>query len=176
VRVDPGEHTVVANHPRYPPAVVNIKVAGKEDRLVALTLVPPDEKTEITSPRRVAGIVMGAAGLAGLVAGGVSGAVAAMENHAAASHCVQSVYCDAEGVHLGSIARTSATVSTAALIAGGAFAVAGVVVYLTSPRSLVIVKPTARARGKDPGLASRALGFTVGLSGAGPALRWEGVF
>jgi tetratricopeptide (TPR) repeat protein len=176
VRVDPGEHTVVANHPRYPPAVVNIKLAGKEDRLVELALVPPDEKTEITSPRRVAGIVLGAAGMAGLVAGGVSGIVAAVENHAAASHCIQNVYCDAEGVRLGAIAKTSATVSTAALIAGGAFAVAGVVVYLTAPRSLVVVKPPTKERGKDARLAPGALHFTVGLSGAGPALRWEGVF
>ena len=160
VLVEPGEHTLVAEHPSYPSVVATVRVARREARVVELVLGDPGIS------QRTIGIVTGALGLAGMAAGGVAGVVAAVKNHAAASHCMNNTSCDAEGVSLGATAKTSATVSTAALAAGGGVLALGLVLYLTSPN------PSAKPnRG-----AQRAFGFVVAVAGGGPSLRWEGVF
>jgi hypothetical protein len=177
IRVEPGEHTLVANHPSFPPAVETVRVGPREERVVSLKLVPLGERTVIvekvyTGPQRTIGVVLGGVGLAGLAAGGASGVVAAVENHAAAAHCRANVDCDAQGVSLGKTAKTAATVSTVALSAGGGLLVTGVVLYFTAP---------SRPKGDDPAPAAspRASSFSrfgAIVSGEGAQLRWEGAF
>ena len=176
MRVEPGEHTLVGNAPGLPPAVVTVQVAPREERLVFLKVVPPEQRTVVvekiyTGPQRTIGVVLGAVGLAGLVAGGASGAIAAVENHAAAQHCRANVSCDADGVSLGKTAKNAATVSTIALSAGGGLLVTGVILFFTAP---------SRPKGDDemvpaprPQATSR---LGVGVSPEGASLRWEGTF
>jgi tetratricopeptide (TPR) repeat protein len=168
LRVEPGEHTLVANHPGFPPAMVIVQVPAREERLVVLRVVPAAERTVVvervfTGPQRTIGVVLGAVGLAGLAAGGAAGAVAAVKNHAAAAYCRGNISCDAEGVSLGATARKSATASTVALSAGGGLLATGIILYLSAPRR----RPT------DAAPASR---LAAAVSGDGAALRWEGVF
>ncbi len=171
VRVEPGEHTLVANHPSFPPSVVTVRVAPREERPVSLLLLPLEQRTVVvertyTGPQRTIGVVLGGIGLAGLAAGGVAGIIAAVKNHAAAAHCFDNTVCDADGASLGATAKSSATASTIALSAGGGLLVTGVVLFLTAPK-----RPAEPAEG-----APAAFNFSAAFAGGGASLRWEGAF
>jgi hypothetical protein len=159
IRVEPGEHTLVANHPKFPPAVVVVQVTPREERVVVLRVVPPEERTVVvervaTGPQRTIGVVIGSVGLAGLAAGAVAGAIAVVENDAAKGHCLGKTDCDAQGVSLGATAKTSATVSTIALSAGGGLLATGVILFFTAPRK--------RTTGATPRFSISPTGATIG--------------
>jgi hypothetical protein len=97
-----------------------------------------------------------------------------VKNHAAAAHCFDNSVCDAQGVSLGSTAKTSATVSTVALSAGGGLLVTGVVLYLTTPK-----QPTEPAAGSSSTPSQRAPlpgALRLAATAAGASLGWEGTF
>ena len=71
--------------------------------------------------------------VAGLVAGGIFGALAKSNNDDASAHCVGSNVCDSAGMSSDASARHSATIATIAFVAGGALTAAGIVLYLTAP-------------------------------------------
>lgn len=160
LRVEPGEHSVVAERAGLPPAVARVKVGAREERRIRLELKPAEVRVktlvvEKPPPRtqRVAGLVLGGAGLAGLAAGGVLGVVAKVKDDVAAARCATPTACTQEGVDANATARAVGNASTIAFIAGGAALATGAVLFFTA------------ASTKKPVVAAR-LGLTAGPAGA----------
>jgi serine/threonine-protein kinase len=86
------------------------------------------------SGQRVAGALVGVAGLVGLGVGTYFGVTSLQDHNDAQPHC-SNAGCDATGVSLRNDARQTGTISTIALIGGGAAALLGIVVYATAPHS-----------------------------------------
>ena len=117
--------------------------------------------------QRVAGIVVGAAGVVGLGLGAVFGIVAASDWSSAKAACSgKPVSCttspNSPGFQSEGSASTMATISTVGFIAGGVLAAGGLVVFLTAPRVAAAETP-ASARGIK-------LVPTAGPSGTGMTL------
>lgn len=87
--------------------------------------------------QRTAGIVVGATGLAGIVAGSVLGVVARDRNDESKDFCRRDdqALCTQHGVNLRNDAKTAATISTIGFAVGGAALAAGIVLYLTAPKN-----------------------------------------
>lgn len=179
---DPGETRVTASAPGFATWASTIVVADSADqqdidvpRLRERPTVdgPPPARPRASEeafrstesglgPQRIAGIVIGSVGLAGLTAGGAFGLQALLDNDESLDSCRPNdpTLCSAHGVELRDRAETFATASTVALIAGGALAATGLVVVLTAP-------------GKEP-RAGQARAPTVALGPGG--LRLGGVW
>ena len=120
---------VVAPPPAPPPPVVE-------------SAPPPAATVEASkssgmSGQRVAGIVVGSVGVAGLVVGGIFGGLAASSYGTASNECPGHTNCNSQAMNDRSSASSLATVSTVGVIAGGALLVAGVTVFLTAPKHSV---------------------------------------
>jgi hypothetical protein len=139
LRVEPGEHTIVAEHPGLPPAVATVRLHPREEHKVSLMVVAASTRTvvverRVAGPQRTIGVVIGGVGLAGLAAGAAAGVAAVVENGGAHKHCYQAgAACDQQGADQGASAKTAATVSTIALAAGGGLLVTGVILFFTAP-------------------------------------------
>jgi serine/threonine-protein kinase len=86
------------------------------------------------SAQRATGLIVGAAGLAGLGVGAYFGVVSLDRHHDAESHCTGNA-CDATGVSLRDDARQAGNASTVAFAAGGALLLGGVITYALAPRA-----------------------------------------
>jgi hypothetical protein len=155
IEVDPGQHTFRFEAAGQPPVEKPIVIGeGEKDRRETVVLgepgpvpPPPGPTPERIGPKatpgagqRLAGIVIGATGLAGLALGGIAGGVALANWSKAKNYCSgMTVACttnpNSPGVHDENAANTMATLSTVSFIAGGVLAAAGVVVALTAPRA-----------------------------------------
>jgi hypothetical protein len=94
---------------------------------------PPDEAPS-DDTQRIAGLVIGATGLAGLGVGGVFGALAlGAYGDSEEGPCDAQNRCTSEGLELRDTADVDATVSTIGFIAGGVLVAGGVVLVLTAP-------------------------------------------
>src|SRR5262249_7885378 len=118
----------------------------------------------VSGPQRTIGYVVGGVGAAGLVAGGVAGVVAIVNNKAAKGHCLTKTACDQRGGHLGNAAKTSATAAPVPPAGGAAALVTGVVLYFTAPRTAKV----------EPRVGAPSVG--LGVTGGGPFLTVEGAF
>lgn len=91
--------------------------------------VPPNGDTQ-----RLIGVVVGGVGVVGLGLGTYFGLHAISENNDAKQFCTRGSVCFAQqGVSLTNDAKTSATISDIAFIAGAAAVAGGIVLYLTAP-------------------------------------------
>ena len=90
--------------------------------------------------QRATGLIVGAAGLAGLGVGAYFGVVSLDRHRDAEPHCAGNV-CDATGVSLRDDARQAGNASTVAFAAGGALLLGGVITYALAPRATVY-RPT----------------------------------
>lgn len=95
---------------------------------------PPPPPPPRTSPLRMAGMVVGGVGAAGLIAGIVSGVVAVSKKGALDGHCQGNV-CDATGADAFRSAATAADVSTVGLVVGGVLFAGGAAATLLAPRA-----------------------------------------
>lgn len=86
------------------------------------------------STQRAAGLVLGGVGIAGLVAGGISGGLALKKKNDVPAQCNGSV-CNADGISSLDGAKNAATISTISFIAGGALVATGAIVFLVAPRA-----------------------------------------
>jgi hypothetical protein len=84
--------------------------------------------------QRVAGVVIAGVGVAGLVVGGVFGVHTIDLKNERNAFCGADNVCTEQGVSLDHQARTSATVSTVSMVAGGVLAAGGVVLAIAAPR------------------------------------------
>jgi hypothetical protein len=165
VPVDAGEHVVEVTAPKRQKWTTKVQVApGGVTVAVSIPELPLAEEAPEPSgagtssplgPRRIAGVVLGGAGLASVVAGAIVGARALSLNSDSKTNCSPSDpnFCNTTGVSTRSGAITNANVSTALFAAGGALAVTGVVLVAVPSSS---DKQGARVE-MTPGLG----GFTV---------------
>lgn len=150
VPIDPGDHNVEASAPNKLPWSREIKLVDGESVSVAIPtlddapvapppapVAPPATKAEEggTSPLKIAAIGVGGLGVVGLALGGVFGGIALGHASTAREHCVPPRPCDGEGLAARDDARSTADVSTIALIAGGALLAGGVVLWLVAPKT-----------------------------------------
>jgi hypothetical protein len=129
----------------------------------------PARNTKVGNGQRIAGVVVGSVGLAGLVLGGVFGGltIATVNDLEDRNLCSDGdkPICKQEGLDLQSDANTTANVSNVALAVGGAALVTGVIVFFTAPRA----KP-----GPPPAPAPVAVSASIGPTSA--ALTLKGTF
>lgn len=140
LRVDPGEHTVVAEKSFMSADVETVTVKPGEALDLDVEPAPPGvvtktERIESGSAQRIAGIVIGSAGIASAGVGAVFGGLAIASNNSAKKECSKAdpTLCSARGVDLGKSASTKATVSTATLITGAGLFTVGTILFFTAP-------------------------------------------
>ena len=161
IPVDPGAHAVEATaagrKPWHGQASIEGTPAQTSIEVPPLEIEPPPEQPPIAaapnpaplpppgpepaaappassgSAQRVLGIVVGAVGIGGVVAGALLGEMAKSDNNDANGHCLGNTACDPQGISLTTSARHEATGSTIGFVAGGVLLASGVVIYLTAP-------------------------------------------
>jgi len=156
--VDPGHHVIDATAPNKKPFHQEVDVAAQsgqakvtvqlEDAPVATTTgngtdhgplttpPPPQEDSNRGSGMRVAGLVTLGVGAAGLVVGGVFGALAIGKKNEAAPNCLPDFSrCTTAGKASVDDGLAFGTVSTIGFIAGGVLAAAGLTIFLLAPKS-----------------------------------------
>ena len=160
LRVEPGDHTVVASTMGFPPVVQFVTVSPREEHLVALVFKAPDVKRVfvnrvVAGTQRNVALALVGLGAAGIVAGATAGIVAKAQSSAADGHCLDQGACDARGVELGNNAATSATISTITFAAGAGLLATGVVLFVSAPSA-----KSAPTLGLDPGRLRVSFGGT----------------
>lgn len=151
--VDPVESRVTVSAPGRKDNVLVVTLAEGETkeiscdlgaaeiaRVVAAPVAPreaeaPPPAPPSADPRRTVAYVLLGVGAASLVAGGVTGVLAASKASTVKDHCDASNACDQEGVDAASSGRFLAPFSTVTVIAGAVLAGAGVYFYLASSKS-----------------------------------------
>jgi hypothetical protein len=165
VPVDPGAHLIQASAAgkkpwthtaQVPPggASIPVTVPALESQPesaaapVAAAAGPRNDATSVADPgagQRMAGLVVGGLGLAGIGVGIVFGLQSRSKQSDAKQYCEPSNpnVCERHGVELNDEAKSAATIATVGLAAGGALVIGGVVLYLTAPKA---VEPKAEVR------------------------------
>jgi hypothetical protein len=179
--VDPGPQVVVARAPGYEPWSVTVVVgdhAGATAEVPASlqksTEVPPagagDAGESPVPPRpkwgplRVTSVVLGGAGLAGIVVGSIFGAKTFSDWHAALPTCkgtTPPLRCDPPGKAEAEAASRDGAISTAGFVAGGIAVAGAVILFVTAPkpRSDATAIPRLEIR---PTLGPGRQGITLG--------------
>jgi hypothetical protein len=150
IPVDPGTHEVTAAAPGQKPWSAKVSVGTNAAKVVveipklepaaggapaaAATAAPADESsTQKSSAQRPIAIAVGAVGVVGLGLGTFFGLSASSTWKDAKAACTDFPYqCTQEGLDKQDSARTKATVSTVAFIAGGVALATGVVLFVTA--------------------------------------------
>ena len=159
--LDPGSHRFTFEATEQPPLTETLILhEGEQNRRESVTLesprpapapapptappaAAPGVSTDATMPprseqsghgRRVLGLVVGSAGLAGVAAGGIFGALTFSTWSKANSECPSHMGCPTSATNDRSSAVTFGTVSTVAFIAGGALLAGGLTLYVTAPK------------------------------------------
>ena len=159
VPVDAGEHAIEASAPGktswsrklfVQPNGGTVPVPIPELPRAPLAAVPvpggaPPESS--WSTQRYVGVGLGVIGVAGVVVGAIFGAKAAGKNTDSLPHCLLNdiTLCDATGVGLRNDAFSAATVSTVAMVVGGAALVGGTITFLTAPSGTAKIQPVVGA-------------------------------
>jgi|HubBroStandDraft_4_1064222.scaffolds.fasta_scaffold15428_2 hypothetical protein len=153
--VDPGQHTFTFETAGMPPYDQSfLIIEGQKDRHETITLPAPapaspppppvapvvgtaDGATTHSSPMTPVAFGLGGVGLATLIVGAVTGALADSKWHDSESECGTATQCPnhAQSVNDHNTASSLATVSTVTLIAGGAALAAGVTLFFAAPKA-----------------------------------------
>jgi hypothetical protein len=173
--VDAGRHVVDVSAPRKRKQTAAVEVAPNGAR--ATVAIPPLEDapleavSRLTVPppgaepnaRRTAGFVIGGVGLASLAGGVVTGLMAMSKHQQATAACSSYPdHCDPSGAAdaPNEASKTLATISTAALVAGGVAVATGAVLVLTAPNA----GRTASVLRVTPLVALGTVGASAGFS------------
>lgn len=176
--VDPGQHTVTAWAPGRAPFLTTVDLrgdgatyevvipdleadptgdrsaaAGAEDRGPGANSSVSSQNTGGMGAQRKAGAILGGVGVISLGVGAVFGIQAAASKPASAPHC-DGNFCDDEGIRIREKGLTQASIATGTLVAGGALAALGLVLFITG-------SPSSKA--PSPGAS---VGLSLGPSGA----------
>ena len=138
---DPGSHTLraVAKGKRPWSQAFAIEAAKTTNITVpALAAEPPSPsdppKSNPAFPTRTVGYGLGAAGVAGLALGAITGGIAISLNNKAKEVCPDPGVCaDRDARDHADSARSTATISTIGFVAGGALLASGVLLVVLSP-------------------------------------------
>jgi hypothetical protein len=154
--VDPGQHTFTFETAAIPPYDQSfLIIEGQKDRHETITLPAPapappppprvaapvagkdDEATTRGSPMKPVAFALGGVGLATLIVGGVTAALAHSKWHDSESECGTPTQCPnhSQSVTDHNTALSLAAVSTVTLIAGGAALAAGVTLFFVAPKA-----------------------------------------
>lgn len=149
--IDPGEHKIEATAPGYRVWSTVVKVGvTPELQVVAIPPLSKDVVEPAPSPsaapaaaqvpfwsgRRVAGVAVGAAGIAGLAVGAAFGGLVAGKVSDSKATCSEDgKYCTEPGLTLRRDANGLANASNAAFAIGGAATLAGIILFATAPSS-----------------------------------------
>lgn len=161
IPVDPGKHTIDAQAPGREPWSSTVDVPDQPGTVMitvpplaaarAVTPGGPGRSPETTgmSGMKIGALVIGSAGAASLIVGGIFGGLAAGKTSESDSFCIQGTpdRCDEQGLALRREADTLANVANVTLIAGGVLLAGGVVLYLTSP---TVVPPSSSGSSSAP--------------------------
>jgi hypothetical protein len=136
--VDPGEHRIAATAPGFKPWSTVVKVQG--DGASVSVDVPLLEKGDGTAwgSQRIAGVAVGGAGVLGIAAGSILGALTLkkVSDSKSQGNCNATLsVCNQTGLDMQADAKTMAHGSTAAFVVGGAAVVAGIVLIATGGRA-----------------------------------------
>jgi hypothetical protein len=163
IPVDPGTHVVDATAPNKQPFSGKVDVAPKQaNATLSVTLVdapqaappptpatapPPTPSPATASPaapeqpasswsgQKTVALIVGGVGLVGIGVGSAFGLIAKSKNDQALQSCRTSTLCSQHGLDLTNDAKSAATVSTVAFVAGGVALAGGIVLWLTAPSS-----------------------------------------
>jgi len=156
VPVDLGEHVVRAEAPGKAPWSATVRVSALDERLVVK--VPPlaDAPVPVEAPapgvapiapapvraatplpgQRVAAIVTGSAGLAGLAAGGALGLLARSAWRGADAACPSHLGCSKDAHDRSVRSLSLATGSTIAFVVGGVAVASSIALWVTAPKGV----------------------------------------
>lgn len=143
IPADAGDHEIKAEAPHYKEWRANVKLETSDRSLEIprLEAAPrPSSSPPVVAdrnswtPLRTTGVVVAGAGIAALATGFVMGLVAKSQYDDARATCPAVDDCSREAVSDSESARSLATAGTITMIAGGALAAAGGVMFLLSPR------------------------------------------
>jgi len=175
IPVDPGEHIFTTEVPGGKPHEQRVSVEPGETKSVVLEIERGGADAEPGAPaaagapsasparesggssQRTLGYVIGGIGVAGVIAGSVTGALVFSKKSTVDDNC-QGTLCNAEGKDAADSAKTLGLVSNIAFGVGAAGVVTGVVLILTAPKAETV----GRWR---PVLAGGARSAYVGVSG-----------
>jgi hypothetical protein len=132
---------------------------------------PTSAPAPASSTQRVAGYVVGGAGLASVVVGSIFGLRAISKNSDSKDYCRTDTLCSSHGLALRDDARDAAKVSTITFVAGAALVATGLTLVLTAPSTREQAPSAANA---SRSFAARlALVPLVSASSAGLDLRGD---
>jgi hypothetical protein len=143
-RVDPGPHLIEYFASNKKPKKRNLTIEKGASTEIELDMTPPIEQPVVgPAPgssrnwRRISGIVSGSAGIVGLgVAGALTLSARSSYKDALADNCMGVTnMCDERGVKITGNAKSRANIATVVSIISTAAVAAGVVLYLTAPKS-----------------------------------------
>ncbi|WP_437602640.1 hypothetical protein WMF28_13620 [Sorangium sp. So ce590] len=172
VPAEPGEHVVSTQAPGGPVWETRIQLAQGEKKRVELqvkdTSAPPAGGL---SGRRAAMVVAGGVGAAGLVIGGITGALTLGKKSVVEEHCGSGIgvsdetACDQAGMDAADSASTTGLVSTIGFGVGLAGLGAAAVLYLTEPTQREPTVGATSRRIRAGVLAAGPQGVVLGASG-----------
>jgi len=148
---DPGEHTfrfeTAGQGPVEKKLVIREGDKGRREAVTFATSAPPSGAEALTPAppptappgddgrgQRLAGVVTGGVGLAGLAVGGIFGGLTISAWSHVNAECPSLAGCSAEAQSNHASAVTFGTVSTVSFIAGGALLAGGLTLYLVAPK------------------------------------------
>jgi hypothetical protein len=172
--VDPGEHKILVEAPRYKdwnktvtvpkgphvetvrvPALVRVTGKGGEPVVVTTGL----------NDFQVVGYTLGALGLVGLTIGTIFGIVATVQTNAADEHCINT-FCTQAGIDGHDRALAFAHISTIGFVVGGASLGTGIILVLTAPSPTAAdVEAPAPSPDADPEPSAQSSGWGLSLRG-----------
>ena len=181
LQFDPGPLTVTVEAKGRDPKTLRLDLEPGKKTEVSVDAGPPSKSTALSgnkltpgptkaeggegSTQRTLGVVGMISGGVVLAAGAAFGIYALDRGAVYGSHCNHTTNaCDAEGVDAASSVSWLAPVSTILIVAGGALATTGVVLFLTAPKK------------KDSATGSMYHAPTVALSPTVGGLRLSGTF
>lgn len=160
IPVDPGTHVVDATAPGKQPFAGKVDVAAKQaNAALTVTLVDapqaapapapapaaapapapapapvtPEQPSGTWSGQKTVALIVGGVGVVGIGVGSAFGLIAKSKNDQALQNCRTSTLCSQTGLDLTNDAKSAATVSTVAFVAGGVALAGGIVLWLTAP-------------------------------------------
>jgi hypothetical protein len=156
LQLDPGEHRFSFESEGLRTEKTIVVREGEGDRRETVVLrqpvrsMTPTPSASNTSPQSTIALVLGVAGVVGLVVGSVLGLVSkSTYSHALQTECGNNPNgCSPQGIQDGRSAHGQAAASTVAFVAGAALLGGGVLFYFTAPTpSAVGVSPTVGTTG-----------------------------
>jgi len=164
--VDPGEHVISLRTPGHAEQRTSVALAPGENKIVELSLpsltnneaAPPVPPMVESKPNRAVPLALGAVGVAGMIAGSVTGILALNKKSVIEDHC-DGLRCDSKGKSAADSAQNLALVSSVAFGVGIAGLAAGVVLWVTD-------KPAESSRaGVKPLFVATPSASFLGVSG-----------